>query len=423
MVLLAGCGGGGGGGGTTTAISGTAATGAALAGTVDLIDANGVARSASISANGAFSLDTTGLSAPIVLRVTSSGGGILYSWADAVTGVFNITPLTTLALELMRANLPGGPADLAALFADWTSVAGPTQLSSLQAALLEAQAIINANLSSQLQAMGLTATTYDFLRTAFTPNGSGIDGVLDLIHLSFGNGSFSLTDAGGTPLTFDITIDISGYNIGGGGGGGGGTLTCDTSLFQANSVHQATAQELASFAGNYTGEIYSPDNTGNYVASNGTASFSSAGVLTLNGQAKTATSICVDNAAGPYGVVLYVHFADGHVDLFGNQTFSGAIDTPSGGGTGSLTLTVTISGVAAANVNIDGVTKPASQADFCADMTSDSTTSLNHALGAVGTFTIDSCTFDGSVGNVSATLAVTSPVSMNVPYTVVYTYN
>ena len=48
---------------------------------------------------------------------------------------------------------------------------------------------------------------------------------------------------------------------------------------------------------------------------------------------------------------------------------------------------------------------------------------MNNALGAVGTFTINSCSFNGSVGNVSATLAVTTPIALTVPYTVVYTYN
>lgn len=50
-----------------------------------------------------------------------------------------------------------------------------------------------------------------------------------------------------------------------------------------------------------------------------------------------------------------------------------------------------------------------------------SETSLSNALGAVGTFTINSCSFNGSVGNVSATLAVAGVGS--IPYTVVYTYN
>lgn len=434
-VVISGCGGGS-GGTALTSISGTAATGAALAGTIELVDANGVVRSNQpILAGGAFTIDTTGLAPPFILRATGSGndaGIILYSLADGVTGIFNITPLTHLALELLRQDDgAGAPADLAALFAAWNAQVDPADLAGLQAALLQAQARINANLAAQFQANGLTPTDFDFLRTAFVPGQPGIDAVLDLISGLTIAGNTITMNVGGSPFAFNFTIDIAGFNIGGGnaGGGGGGNgggagvLTCDTTLFQANAVHAASAQELADFAGNYTGEVYTDDGAGNFTPSAGTAAFDANGVLTLNGQAKTATSICVDNVAGVYGTVLYVHFADGHVDLFANDTFSGSISAPAGGGgaAGSLTLSIMAGGVASADINLNGITKPTTQAEFCADMTSNSSTSLSNALGAVGTFTVNSCSFNGSVGNVSATLAVAGVGS--IPYTVVYTYN
>lgn len=427
-VLLTGCGGGGSG---STSISGTVATGAALTGTVDLVDAAGVMKQVAIGTNGSFTIDTKGLLAPFILRATGNGayaGTVLFSMADGVSGVFNITPLTTLALEVVRQGWPGTPpVDLAGLYLNWNANVDPADLVTMQTAMLEAQAIINANLANQLQANGLTAATYDFLRTAFSPNNAGIDALLDAIKLVVSGSGITMN---GNPLQFDFNIDISSFNIGGsnggggngGGGNGGGALTCDTSQFQPNSVHVATSQELASFAGNYAGQMYDI----NSVASNATAALTSNGNFTLNGQAKTPTSICVDNTAGPYGVVLYVSFAGGHVDLFENDTLSGSIDTSSGGGAGgnsNLVLSVTISGIAGANISINGVPKPSNQTEFCADMTSNSSTSLNNALGAAGTFTINSCSFNGTVGNISATLAITSPVSVTVPYTVVYTYN
>jgi len=431
-MVLTGC--GGGSGTTSTSISGTAATGAALAGTIELVDANGVVvGNQLIDANGAFTIDTTGLAPPFILRATGSGndaGIILYSLADGVTGVFNITPLTHLALELLRQDDAGAPADLAALFAAWNAQVDPTDLADLQTGLLQAQARINANLAQQFTDAGLTPANFDFLRTAFVPNLQGLDAVLEAISGLTFNGNQITMNVGGNPFTFNFNIDIAGFNIGGGnagggggGGGGAGVLTCDTTLFQPNSVHAASAQELADFAGNYTGDVYTDDGNGIFTPSAGTAAFDASGVLTLNGQAKTATSICVDNVAGAFGTVLYVHFADGHVDLFANDTFSGSISAPAGGGgaAGSLTLSINAGGVALANVNLNGVTKPSTQAEFCADMTSNSSTSLNNALGAAGTFTINSCTFDGSVGNVAATLAVAGVGS--IPYTVVYTYH
>ena len=41
---------------------------------------------------------------------------------------------------------------------------------------------------------------------------------------------------------------------------------------------------------------------------------------------------------------------------------------------------------------------------------------------ASGKLTINSCSFNGTVGQVSATMAITSPISMTVPYSVTYTY-
>lgn len=35
---------------------------------------------------------------------------------------------------------------------------------------------------------------------------------------------------------------------------------------------------------------------------------------------------------------------------------------------------------------------------------------------------INSCAFNGTVGRVDATLTITSPVAMTVPYSVTYTY-
>jgi len=68
------------------------------------------------------------------------------------------------------------------------------------------------------------------------------------------------------------------------------------------------------------------------------------------------------------------------------------------------------------------VPKPASNTEFCGAIQNDSTFSSIGASGG-GTLTINSCSFSGNVGNISATLAIVTPVSMTIPYTVTYTYN
>lgn len=91
------------------------------------------------------------------------------------------------------------------------------------------------------------------------------------------------------------------------------------------------------------------------------------------------------------------------------------------GAAGSLTINTNVSGIAAPAVTVANVPKPASQADFCGALQNDSTfQGLNQSGGSL---TIKSCSFSGNVGNVSAEVRLTSPISMTVPYSVVYTYN
>ena len=122
------------------------------------------------------------------------------------------------------------------------------------------------------------------------------------------------------------------------------------------------------------------------------------------------------NAANP-GTPITYSFDGSKMVISGTGAGGGA------GGAGSLTVAATVSGVTT-QFNIASASKPASQTDFCGALTNaSSATSLNNALGAVGTFTVNSCTFNGTVGNVGATLAITSPVALTLPYTIVYTYN
>lgn len=460
-VVLTGCGGGS-GGTASTSISGTAATGAALAGTIELVDANGVVRSNQpILAGGAFTIDTTGLAAPFILRATGSGndaGIILYSLADGVTGIFNITPLTHLALELLRQDDgAGAPADLTALFAAWNAQVDPTDLAGLQAALLQAQARINANLHQQFTDAGLTPANFDFLRTAFVPNQAGIDAVLDLISGLTIAGNTITMNVGNSPFPFNINIGIAGFNIGG-GAGGGGTVTGGSASLTAtgsspstgNGTLQITSVTVEDAGGTYTGVSNRVSATGTinglpalikvyYTIATGEVTNIS---YSWGGTAPQYTNIafascgaditppCLGTAtiSGNTITLNVMHLMGSSLAMLSGTITSAGITvgggTGGGGGAaaGSLTIQVAVSGFASPNLTITNVPAPSSQTEFCSDMTdTNSVTSLSNALGVVGTFTINSCSFNGSVGNVSATLAVAGVGS--IPYTVVYTYN
>ncbi len=93
----------------------------------------------------------------------------------------------------------------------------------------------------------------------------------------------------------------------------------------------------------------------------------------------------------------------------------------SGGAAGDYTLTVTVTGVPAPLIVLSNVPKPATQSEFCGDTQVQS--ALQNLSQAGATLTIDSCAFNGTTGSISATVHITSPMAMTVPYTVDYTYS
>jgi hypothetical protein len=119
-VLMAGCGGGGGDGGTTSNVllSGTAATGAALANaTVDVKCAAGTG-TATTNTTGGYTVTVTDGKLPCIIKVSgtnSNGVAVsLHSIADAgsasgsdVTATANVTPVTEMIVAQLLAALPG----------------------------------------------------------------------------------------------------------------------------------------------------------------------------------------------------------------------------------------------------------------------------------------------------------------------------
>ena len=120
-LMLAACGGGGSTDGTPVApnaltLSGTAATGAAIANAPVAAKCATGSGTATTAANGSYTIAITGGSLPCVIEVRPTSGGALRSVIDGSGSgsvSVNITPLT----ELIAAHLAGGaPADLFTTF-------------------------------------------------------------------------------------------------------------------------------------------------------------------------------------------------------------------------------------------------------------------------------------------------------------------
>lgn len=194
-LFLSACGGGGGGGGgtasstpTVTALSGTAATGAAISGgTVDAVCASGTVSSTTTDATGGYSLDTTNATFPCIVRVSVPGtSNYLYSIAENGATKANLTPLTNLLSDLLFG------ANSSTVYANFSST--------------YAQSVTTANIAtaqqkvvSALGALGIDVSNYEFLKANFTAatddaEGDDLDKKLDQLTTTLLAADKTLTD-------------------------------------------------------------------------------------------------------------------------------------------------------------------------------------------------------------------------------------
>lgn len=183
-ILLSSCGGGGGSStadppapAPTATLSGTAAAGAPLVGTVTVKDSSPAQRTRTvpIAADGGYTVDVSDLTPPFLLRAEGSVGGRTYSLHSAavaadINGRINITPLT----DLIVANVAG---QVAASVYDSGNFAGMTA-----AELDAAQATLRQRLQPILAALGLGASI-DLLRASFAADHTGLDAALDALRV------------------------------------------------------------------------------------------------------------------------------------------------------------------------------------------------------------------------------------------------
>lgn len=275
-LMLSGCGGSGGGTAASSTLSGTAATGAAIVGHIEITGANGASlTNVPINSDGSYNADVSNMAAPFIIVAIPDDTSLplQYSYAGSVNVTVNVTPLTTLAMFLANSQ-----QDLATLVSGWNS----TMIDTM--ALQTAQARINANFAAQFQTQGLDETSYNFFSGNFAVDGSGFDALLDnvIIAIDMAGSAFSV-QVGGAPFTFDTSIDTSTININGNDGGNGGTLP-------AILASQTFIMEYCCAAGS------SPYNNGDQVQ----FTFSSSGALMLTSQYTIVSETFTIDSYGQY---------------------------------------------------------------------------------------------------------------------------
>lgn len=182
---------------TTTSVGGTVATGGPLAGaTVTLTDATGAQATATADAQGAYAMSVKGMTAPLLIVATDARGisaplsAVLATFPSKVTATVNVTTLTTALAAMLTSS--GNPADLATT----TKLAAVT-VPSVQLATITLDTIL-AKIFTQ---NGVTSSGFDPVGTAFTPNHTGADAVIDTVSVVMAANGGSMLVSNAAPGT------------------------------------------------------------------------------------------------------------------------------------------------------------------------------------------------------------------------------
>ncbi len=176
----------------SNAVTGVAATGSPVSGTISLEESSGHVLTAETT-DGTFAFDTSGMSPPFMLKA-AWGGQTMYSFA-VDRGIANITPLTGIVVAAAA-----GTSDLDTFFATPTS----SSFASAAAALPQATASLRASLRPLLR---MYSADMDPITGQFVADGTGMDGLLAHINVSYLSGTVSITDktSGATLFTAPLT--------------------------------------------------------------------------------------------------------------------------------------------------------------------------------------------------------------------------
>jgi len=167
-LLLAACGGGDGGGGSGLALSGTAAVGKPVVGTVAASCKTGTGTAVS-NADGSYTVNINGGAGPCLLKITPADGtAVMYSISSGsgASQTANITPMTSYLVSYLR-SVPGmnNTASPEAWFA----------LPGVRALLADPVALTARIVNDFIPALktlvpGLSISSASFLSTAFIAN-------------------------------------------------------------------------------------------------------------------------------------------------------------------------------------------------------------------------------------------------------------
>lgn len=420
---------------TASKLSGTAATGAPIVdGNVTVTCAGGSDLSTTTSNAGYWEVPLSGQTLPCAVEVTDGfvegvANTTPYHSIAMSVGTVNITPLT----ELVVANFAGQSPST------WFNSLNHDALKNIKSS------DITSAVNTVKEALNLdeTLVNLDPLFSSFKAEvGNQMDNVLEALKTAtadYSNFQTLLNEAAKglnftAPNGFDFSTAWDQVNSGNAGNGDSGdegdsgNLPAGLSSQVMDLVYQ-NAQANSPYSNGATLK-FTFSESGQLMLGEDSRSI---GLHTLTGveyiwtdtahNLKYAVSLKQDGTLNEINVnstsgTFYGQFAAASSDTGGSGDTGGT----GTGNTGTLTVSVTANGIAAPAVTVNNVPRPTGNEDFCGSV-QDDTTFTNIGTMAGGTLTINNCTYANNVGTISATLNLTQPIAMTLPYSVVYTYN
>lgn len=191
-LVLSGCGGSSGGvvagGLSSQVVSGTAAAGAPLSGSVSIKDSSTPSKmkTALIGSDGNYAFDVTDMKAPFVLQANGSAAGTVYrlhSYAGG-TGIANTNPLSDIIVAGAA-----GVDDPSTVF----DAAEPVTLQQVGANLSATVATVQQKLQPLLALYG--AEQINPVSSPYSANHQGLDGMFDRVTVTLSGGVFTIQNA------------------------------------------------------------------------------------------------------------------------------------------------------------------------------------------------------------------------------------
>ena len=215
LLVTMGCGGGGGGGGASapTVLTGVAAAGSVIVGTVTLKDSANPPHELTTTTGasiGSYSFDVTGLTKPFMIRVVGNVGSTPYTLysLSADGGTANVNPMTSLVVSYAA-----GWADLATVYgasgaplaSNIGTIAGGLDqaVANIQATLPTLNASVQAALQAHPNALSVNPITVNY-QVDGASNASGLDALLDDLQISVAGSTLTINKSGTNLFNGDV---------------------------------------------------------------------------------------------------------------------------------------------------------------------------------------------------------------------------